>query len=590
MRCSGLNAARFTGKGQELDLWDTVFAYYIELWLAQMTVSICREIVENLKMLKTSEPDITAAICGLFDDPPTELPSTLQALDICLRSLLTELDIAINNSAISRELDVNIRSTSGRLIFGIPQIITKFLAPLSDCLCVYLIDEFENLNERQQKFINTLIREKQPPSSFKIGARLYGVRTYSTYCADEDNKEGSEYEKLPLESRLRDNDARYRVFVKRLMIRRLEAHGMLLSEDVRTDEQIAKLLSDSFEAPHTDNLAIQETEIVIKKYSNHTRPYFRSLRQSLDEGIKASLALGLSKQNVDQVIEKLTCHDAPLLEKLNCFLFYQDWNANRKLDEAAEAIRQACQTFRSEGTSRGRYAETFLHFKSDLLAQLRKECDLKQQYVGLKSLISLSWGNPRYLLMLLKLIYTWAIFKDEKPFQGEKISATAQIAGVGDAAEWFFQDARIPGQDGQQVHNAINRLGTFFRGIRYAHKPSECSLSTFSYDESSVSDEARRLIDLAQKWSLLVDVGTQRDRNSNRVDIKLQLNRMLAPRFDLSFSRRGVLPLRGDEVNAIFDPAYIREFDKYHRIRIGRMTAPYFGRKRGSGSQGTLLE
>ena len=592
MRCSGLNAARFTGKGQELDLWDAVFAYYTELWLAQMTITICHEIVENLKTLKTVESDITTAIRDLFDDPPTEFPSTLQALGTRLRSLLTELDIKINNSAISRELDVNIRSTSGRLIFGIPQIVTEFLAPLRDCLCVYLIDEFENLNERQQKFINTLIREKQPPSSFKIGARLYGVRTYSTYCADEDNKEGSEYEQLLLESRLRDDETQYSAFVKRLVIKRLQACRML-SGGPPVDERVDKILSDTFETYRTDNLAIHETKFVREKYENKIKPYFDALRKSLDQGLRANVTPGISSErDIDSIIENLTCSDVPLLEKLNCFMFYRSWFSKRKLDVAAATIYQNCQEYlcgRSQGEE---YADVLKHFKSDLLAQLRKECAQKQRYIGLATLIDLSWGNPRYLLILLKHIYTWATFKGESPFLHERISASAQIAGVRDAAEWFFRDARIPGREGKQIHDAINRLGTLFRGIRYSHKPSECSLSAFSYDASSVSEESRRLIDLAQDWSLLVSVGSQRDRNSTRVDVKLQFNRMLAPLFDLPVSRRGVLSLSGAEVNAIFDPQHTQEFEECQRLRIDRMTAPYFGKsqRQQDDSQGILLK
>ena len=157
------------------------------------------------------------------------------------------------------------------------------------------------------------------------------------------------------------------------------------------------------------------------------------------------------------------------------------------------------------------------------------------------------------------------------------ISIEAQVAGVGEAAAWFFRDARMTGQDGKLVQDAIRRLGTLYRSIRYSDKPSECSLSTFSYEPSSVSDETQRLIDLAEKWSLLVDVGGQPDRNSERVDVKLQLNRMLAPLWDISFSRRGALPLPGDEVSTVFDPAYTDQFEEQLKVRVARMTAPVFG-------------
>jgi hypothetical protein len=97
---------------------------------------------------------------------------------------------------------------------------------------------------------------------------------------------------------------------------------------------------------------------------------------------------------------------------------------------------------------------------------------------------------------------------------------------------------------------------------------------------SRLSEASRRVLGLAEKWSLLIDVGGQRDRNTERVDAKYQLNRMLAPRWDLSIYRRGVLALSPAEINAAFDPDHVEEFEACANMRIARMSAPFFGRAR----------
>ena len=148
-----------------------------------------------------------------------------------------------------------------------------------------------------------------------------------------------------------------------------------------------------------------------------------------------------------------------------------------------------------------------------------------------------------------------------------------------EASEWFYRDARMLGREGQLVMDSVNRLGTLFRGIRFSDKPSECSCSTFSADASRSSDTSRRVLDLSEKWSLLIDVGAQRDRNTERIDAKYQLNRMLAPRWDLSIYRRGVLALSSEEFNAIFDPEHVQQFDGLLETRVARMSAPWFGRR-----------
>jgi hypothetical protein len=352
----------------------------------------------------------------------------------------------------------------------------------------------------------------------------------------------------------------------------------VLANTPETDEGMKEVLSAAFESPHTEGLAEQETKFVIDKYEGRERPYFRALRQAMEQGIKSRIAPGLSStDDIDTVIQKLACSEFPLLEKLNCFMLYQQWNSKKNLLEAAESINQDYQEYLKERDTKSKYHDKLLHFKYDLLAQLRRECDLKQQYIGFDTFVRLSWGNPRHLLILLKHIFSWTAFKEEKFFGNKPVSIEAQVAGVREAAEWFFRDARMTGQDGKLVQDAITRLGTLYRSIRYSNKPSECSLSTFSYERSSVSAQAQRLIDLAEQYSLLVDVGGQRDRNSERVDVKLQLNRMLAPLWDISFGRRGVLPLSGNEVNTIFDPDHTDQFEEQLKVRVARMTAPSFG-------------
>ena len=593
VRCSGLNSTRFRGKGQSDEKWADVFAYYIELWLSQMAVDICSQIVCDYSEVNDCDGPIIAEVRSLFDEPTEDFPSSFQDLGDHLRDLQRQLDIEVNNCAVTGVLDIKIRASAGRLTFGIPRIFSSHFKNLKEILYVYLIDEYENLTGSQQKHFNTLIREKQHPCSFKIGARLYGVKTYSTFCADEDNKEGSEYEQLPLDKSLREND-KYATFARQLTIRRLTTCGVLRNPSTN-DGNAREFLSSAFLDVSTEGLAEDSTRFVIEKFSDRERPYFRKLRNVLRDGLKAKVTPGLmSSSDIDNINEFLSCHDYPLLEKLNCFMLYQQWKSRRNLLDSAEKIKIKCQDYLHGKRSGTKYHDTLLHWKSDLLAQLRRECGRKQQYAGFDTLIDLSWGNPRHLLILLKHIIAWASFKGEQPFGGRPISVLAQGEGAREAAEWFFQDARIIGRDGNLVQHAIDRLCTLFRSVRYSHKPSECSLCAFSYEPAAVTEETQRIIDLAEKWSLLVNVGGQRHRNSKRVDMKFQINRMLAPRWDIPFKRRGTLAISGDEVNTIFDRSFANEFERLLRIRIDRMNAPFFGTKPRtkysiSKDQGTLF-
>ena len=232
--------------------------------------------------------------------------------------------------------------------------------------------------------------------------------------------------------------------------------------------------------------AKEEPQFVIAKYASQERPYFKALRQALERGREGNVAPSISsREDINTVIKNLSCGEFPLLEKLNCFILYQDWNSKRNLLESSMAIQRDCQSHVSTRAAGTQYHDKLLHWRADLLAQLRRECNQKQQYVGFDNFVALSWGNPRHLLILLKHVLSWAAFKGEKPFGDEPISVAAQIEGVKEAADWFFRDARSPGKDGKFVQDAIGRLGTLFRSIRYSDKPSECSLSTFSYEAAA---------------------------------------------------------------------------------------------------------
>lgn len=578
LRCGGLNSARFRDKGQTEETWADVFAYYMELWLSQLVLGTVLNAVGGTSELRDRESGLVAELSASIHLGKRASPTSLSGLNTLLRELQQELDGVVNNSAISRTLSVHIAVTRGDLVFGIPKAIAANLPSFRDCLFLYLIDEFENLSESQQKYVNTLLRERPSPCSFKIGARMYGVRTFSTYSADEDNKEGSEFEVLRLDAILRGN-RHYGDFAKRLIAKRL-AEFKRAPSDSATLDAMTESLDECFEEPPESQFSTADTAYVIEKYSGRERPYFKALRRHLEQGIVAGANPGLKQlTDIDKTLSLLQCPDLPLLEKLNLFLFYKDWSSKKPLLEVARVIADECADHITGGIEKGRYQRTLLHFKADLLAQMYRETDQRQPYVGLKTFIEISSGLPKNLLILLKHIFAWATFNGEQPFRGNPISIRSQQVGVLEASEWFYRDARMIGRDGQLVMDSINRLGTLFRGIRFSEKPSECSCSTFSADVSRSSEAARRVLDLAEKWSLLIDVGGQRDRNTDRIDAKYQLNRILAPRWDLSIYRRGVLALTTTEVNSVFDPEHVNEFDSLRETRVARMSAPFFGRR-----------
>jgi hypothetical protein len=573
VRCSGLNAGRFNGKGQDSEVWRSIFCYYMDLWIAQLTLSMYGRLVSSDSKGEELSRNIASGVMSLFDRSDFGEPQSIDDMIGLLRSLQRELDVAINNAALTRTLDANIRATRGRLVFEIPQIVAKTWRALQGIQVLYLLDEFENLTADQQRYVNTLVREKEIPASFFIGSRLYGVRTLETYSAGEENKEGAEYESLRLDRLYHSDRDQYGEFARRIVAQRLRESGF---SDLPRDD-LAKRIGNFFEEIPRTRLGDAETAFVPKD-SDSERLYLRRLRQQLNDAARRGLAPGIDgTQLVDEVITFLKIPEHPFIEKTNCFLLYRAWSDGEHLLEAAAGISADASEYASTNGESTQQAKVLDYFRSDLMAQLLRDYHQSQRYLGFDTFVDMSGGLLRNLLIILKNVFRWASFNGERPFLAEPLSLRAQQAGVSEAANWFFNDAQLLGEFGDDVRDGVTRLANMFRRMRFSDKPSESSLATFSADLARCSKETRATVRSAEAWSLLVGVEAgQRERNTEQVDAKLQLHPMLCPRWDLPIYRRGAVSLTPAEMEAIFGrSAGPESYEDLVSRRLSRLNAPF---------------
>ena len=587
VRFSGLNASRFKGKNQPDDTWSDVFGYYVELWLGQL-------LFQSVARLANGSPDLHSDMAGighklstLLTKPPLHDIQELKDFLIYLRKEQRSVDHAVNNCGLNGALDISINVNRGGLLFGGSKLIGASSKLLQGITFVFLLDEYENLDVHQQKYINTIIREKQSPTNFKIGTRSYGIRTFETLSADEILVEGSEFHLLRLDERLREKPKQYNSFCRRIISLRLRTSSDVIRPNGR--EVKPSKLDRYFCSGKIDPLFREQTQFILEKYSGRERPYFRKMKQQLNRYLPKSAGEIDREHLVEEIIDNLRAKELPLIEKVHAFQLYRDWSHNKPLLESSQMIRTQYEAYMSDSSNDELYHRILDKFKGDFLAQLLRQCDQRQQYVGLDTLISMSSGLPRNLLVVLKHVYTWAEFQGEKPFHGKSVSIEAQQRGVLDASRWFLENARIPGDTGRCALNGIARLAELFREIRFSDKPSECSLVTFSINENLVGRRTREILDACAKWSLLIRIRRgQKDRNSMRVDSKFQLSPMLAPLWELPVYRRGTIALQEGEGQAIFNSDDGSEFDRLLKHRLRSMNAPFERGQNGDRSQQEL--
>ena len=582
--CSGLDSSRFRGSTFSDDAWQTLFCQYADLWLAQATLDAFCTVTENNPPSSTAESAIAADVRDLMLSGDTGSGTSLADLREDLYRMQREIDRVVNNAPLYPDSPPKptITTTLGRLVFGIPRAVRKHYEPLRHVKFLYLIDEFENFDVSQQQYINSLVREKEAGTSFMIGVRTYGLKTLFTLGGREENKHGSEFDEIrPERNFLGADKHRYETFCREVVARRLFEYGFAKLPIV---DRLEAQLNEYFQLPSPEYV---EQE-VISRFHNRERPYLTRLRRQL---LTHRGVVGIAPGDVELIVDATRVPSRPLLEKVNVFIIYRAWARRSNLVLAARDMIGARCSPDSVGFVQPNVAQRAVlhHFVTDMKAQLWNDMRLPQTYSGIDEFITMSDGLPRNLLVILKNVYRWALFNGEQPFKESPISIQSQQLGVLAATDWFLDDAKPLGGDGDHVHGAIQRLGDLFRRLRYSDKPVESSLASFSADPTRCTERAREIMELAAQWALLVRVDKgEKDRNTRFIRSKYRLNRLLSPRWNLPTARRGTIALNAEEVNTIFDPEHAHTFEGVLSRRLGRMNVPFRNTSNESGAQRRL--
>lgn len=539
-RCSGLDGSRFRGKGQPDEAWAGAFAFYLDLWITELLIATVMDVGSHEKWTHDDEGCILDAVARILRSAVRSgsISPLAQSLEI-LSDLRSDIDWAVNNAAHTGELELDIRSNPGRLLFGVCQAVAA-LPGLADVRITFLADEYENLDVGQQIYFNTLIREKEAPATFLIGARSWGVRTHLTLSAGEENKKGSEYEISTIEEVYARDETEYENFCRHLVSIRLQDAGL---EERAARAWVAKLSHGA-----DDRFLTNQLEGVLAKFTPENRPHLVRLRKSVTAARTAAVA--------GAVTGALSFPENPLLEKLAILRFYQAW-AKGQLPtvDGAVAARESVAPL-LEGTESRELLNFFNQRKSDAVAQIYRDANRKSVYAGFAEFVDMSGFLPRSLLMILKYVVNWANFNGEDPLHGTTLlSGRALSEGVLDAAHWYFADAKPLGLIGEQCEIAVRRLGVYLQAIRYSDKPSEIDVATFSSNFAQASDPSREVLEQCISHGLLLEVrGGRAARNHGSTHRKFQLHPMLTPIWGLRPGRRGDVTMTSETFEAIFHP------------------------------------
>lgn len=555
LRCSGLNGFKFSGRGESDEGWQTIFSYYLELWLSQLLLKDIIKILEDKSITISNEHILSLEILDLLDKD--DLPNNIKSFSHLVKyfnDLQKQIDYSINNKAfVNKNVSetIEILTSPGSLIFGIPLILSQNIKEFKDIKFLYLLDEYENFTQNQQKYFNTLIRERKNPTCFKIGARRYGIRTFETLSANEEIKAGSEYEEFDIDNVFRADKESYKRFIKEICIKRLDRIDLKIN---------AGDISDYFETFNVEEFLI--------KIQMGDKKHLKALLDNLNNNKFKSIS--------NKIVRNLTFDKDVLLERINIMLFYREWKKGVDLVSASEKISISCNKYYSDKSENDHF-KVIDKFKNDLIDNLARENGEKiRSYIGFDNLIKISNGIPRHFLIIMKHIFKWNDYFDNKTFKSSnKINSETQLNAINDTAKWFIEDARIPGENGNNTRDCIERLCDYLRELRFSDTPPECSISSFSIKSKYLPTEISKTLEFLEQYSYIIRVSSRRDKNGNSRNITFQINGLIAAQWELSLSRRGIIDFNSNNIKSIFSPIDDNEFKTMLSSELVKYNAPF---------------
>lgn len=567
LRATGVDAARFEASSEVTSKWQQLFGVYLELRLVEGVLdALCDIKITSINDAFDDKAFISELEKYVVDTSVADCQSISEFREWVVRER-RNIDKAVNNAAFTGSLELRVPFSIGSLCLPVSRAIGKWHTALSDLPLIYLIDEIENFSESQQQVVNSLIRYGEGLATFRVTGRLYSRKTLSTLAGGEENREGSEFKTTLLDDILK-NYPKYPEFATKFVINRLGSVGLT----ART------LKSTSFdprscfeEISPSDYYSVAVAGLTFDK----NEPSF--VKKFYDTLVENT---GVASEVAREVAAILTQDIPLLLQKLNLLVFCKKYKKKSSVITLAEKIRADSLSF-TEGKNRvgqSAYKTAYGHYAADLFAQLCRESkkEIGVPYAGFDTFVKMSSGNPRNLLIILGRAYEIASFKEIDFINGPKLSTAMQTEAALEAARFMYERDTNYGSQSEMARESVARLAEVLRAARYALNIPEVSPLAVSFSDADLSPEARRSMDSALNYSFVYEIHDGRpDRNSQRLNRKIQLNPLLSPRWGLPIAVRGDIGLSRELVNAIFDSQRKDNFDLLLRGLNARWNNPF---------------
>lgn len=528
---------RFGGSKLDSTIWAEWYFYYFNIILIEAFLELIMDLQKyGLEDIDSEKISNSYKKYFFIKEEEEEEVITIEYIYKRIREEHKKIDKAFSRlrTGFTNSIDVDvIFDTRSNVFYDVCYFILESSPSLKDIRFLFLLDQFEDLSNEQQIFVNTIIRHPRYTEriSIRIAGRLYSIKEEKTFSDDEKNSY-AEVTKKYLETYFNDSK-NYKQFAIDLINKRLH-------KDIKNNFD-CKYLNNTFD--EFDKKKIVEKVLYIHPESKD-RKYFLTLEKQLKLYAED---LSLSLENISSILQNLYCSADPIKEKENIWLLYQAWSKNKNLVSKSEEIKNSIN-----GDNDIHHNETLKHLSDTFYFQICRDYSITFYNCGFDRIIDFSHANPRNFMLILSEIFSNAKFTEETMFDiANPIKCKTQDKAIKNASDEFWKYAIIDIENNNVVR-MVERINSFFKAFRISNKPTEKTLIAFSYVGTLSADSKRILTDAVNHMLLIKDSSNKKEKNNSGTMLDVySVPAILTAKWDLNIARGGTFQFTAEDIETL---------------------------------------
>ncbi|MBK6968330.1 MAG: hypothetical protein IPH29_04195 [Candidatus Microthrix sp.] len=183
LRCDRAVSQTFSGSSRSAEDWQKLFIHYVNLVFCDLVLEFIdwaeRELGDTIRLSSDSLEAVQLNL-GLTSET---IETTSRGLQKRLRTLITQLELAVNNNRPLADLQL---SVLGKPLEPLVAAVSAATASIVHGKAIaFLLDEYESYSAEQQQVVNTLLKNSELDYTIKIAVRELGFHSRSVIGGGE---------------------------------------------------------------------------------------------------------------------------------------------------------------------------------------------------------------------------------------------------------------------------------------------------------------------------------------------------------------------------------------------------------------------